>query len=204
MNFSELLDGYSYPWLTMALAGALAVALALIVHAFLHTALRRVTAFSVMASALVEYTAAPARAVLPLLALQVVIGSAPDAPAIPGSRQECAGAATGRCAHVARRSDSGRGCRGHHSIAPRHRRRQSSGPTHPDADSRARANRDVFRHPHPCRVGADGVPRDAPDRHEPARVGGRGRAGRGYRGAPGARQPHRRPANRAQSADPAR
>ncbi len=78
MNFSELLDGYSYPWLTMVLAGGLAVALALIVHAFAHAALRRVTAFSVMASALVEYTAAPARAVLPLLALQVVIGAAPD------------------------------------------------------------------------------------------------------------------------------
>lgn len=78
MQFTDLLDGYTYPWLTMALAGAVGVALALVAHALVFTALRRLTKFSVIASALVEYTAAPAHAVLPLLALQIVIGGAPD------------------------------------------------------------------------------------------------------------------------------
>ena len=78
MTPSDLLDGYSYPWLTVALAGALAVALALLAHALAFAALRRLTKFSVTASTLVEYTSAPARAVLPLFALHVVIGGAPE------------------------------------------------------------------------------------------------------------------------------
>ena len=33
MQFSDLLDGYSYPWLTIALFGTLAVVIALLIHA---------------------------------------------------------------------------------------------------------------------------------------------------------------------------
>lgn len=78
MTVSDVLDGYTYPWLTMALAGALAVAVALVVHSLAFAALRRLTKFSVTASTLVEYAGAPARTVLPLFALQVVLGGAPE------------------------------------------------------------------------------------------------------------------------------
>ena len=78
MQFSDLLDGYSYPWLTIALLGTLAVVIALVLHAVLFAVLRRLTRFSTVASTLVEFTSRPARVVLPLLGLQFVLASAPE------------------------------------------------------------------------------------------------------------------------------
>ena len=78
MQFSDLLDGYSYPWLTIALFGTLAVVIALLVHAVLFAVLRRITRFSTVASTLVEFTARPARLVLALLGLQFVLAGAPE------------------------------------------------------------------------------------------------------------------------------
>lgn len=77
MQLYDLLDGYTYPWLTVLIGGSAAATVALLAHAALFAALRRLTKFSVFASAVVEFAAAPARAVLPLLALQLVIAEAP-------------------------------------------------------------------------------------------------------------------------------
>ena len=77
MNLDDLLD-YTYPWLTMSLIAAAAATLALFAQYVLFGALRRLTRFSVIASTIVEYTAAPARFVIPLLALQFVIAAAPE------------------------------------------------------------------------------------------------------------------------------
>jgi small-conductance mechanosensitive channel len=77
MTLFDWIDGYSYPWLAVTLFCVIACAVALIAHAVGFALLRRITRFSVFASALTEYAAAPARLVLPLLALQVVIGNAP-------------------------------------------------------------------------------------------------------------------------------
>jgi small-conductance mechanosensitive channel len=73
----EFVYDYTYPWLAVGIVGTAAVALALIAHSVLFAALRRLSRFSVIASTVVEYTAAPSRLVLPLLALQFVIASAP-------------------------------------------------------------------------------------------------------------------------------
>jgi len=77
MNFHDLLDGYTYPWLTVAAGGIVAAMVALLAHAAIFALLRRLVKFSVFASAVVEFSAAPARAALPLLALQLVIAEAP-------------------------------------------------------------------------------------------------------------------------------
>jgi len=77
MQLTDLLDGY-YPWVTLALAGALAVVIALIAHKILFAVLQRVTRFSVVASTIVEFTKRPARLVLPLLGLQFVMAGAPE------------------------------------------------------------------------------------------------------------------------------
>src|SRR5688500_4897913 len=73
----DVLFNYTYPWLTMSLAGAAAAVLALVGHGILFAALRRLTRFSVIASTIVEFTAAPSRLVLPLLTLQFVMAAAP-------------------------------------------------------------------------------------------------------------------------------
>jgi small-conductance mechanosensitive channel len=73
----EFLYDYTYPWLTVGLIGAAAIALALIGHSILFAVLRRLSRVSVIASTVVEYTAAPSRVILPLLALQFVIAAAP-------------------------------------------------------------------------------------------------------------------------------
>ena len=77
MNLENLFD-YTYPWVTISAAGAIAVVLALGAHFVLLAVLRRATRFSVIASTIVEYTAAPLRIVLPLLSLQFVIAAAPN------------------------------------------------------------------------------------------------------------------------------
>lgn len=78
MELGELLDGYTYPWLSIAIFGTVAVLIALLVHSILFAALRRLTRFSVIASTVVEYATSPSRMVLPLLALQFVMAAAPD------------------------------------------------------------------------------------------------------------------------------
>ena len=78
MQLADLLDRYSHPWLVVLFAGAAAVAVALVVHLIAFAVLRRLTKFSVMANTMVEFTAAPAAMVLPLLALQFVMTAAPD------------------------------------------------------------------------------------------------------------------------------
>lgn len=77
MQLADLLDENRYPWMTTMLSAAGAIAVALIAYTLLFAALRRLARFSVMAGAIVEETAAPARAVLPLLALQFVMDAAP-------------------------------------------------------------------------------------------------------------------------------
>lgn len=88
MELSDLFDGHSYPGLTIALAGAVGVAVALIAHALVFAMLRRVTKLRTIASTLVEYTAVPARAALPLIALHVVMAGAPDELRFVGSGRE--------------------------------------------------------------------------------------------------------------------
>lgn len=76
MDLETLFD-YSYPWLTMALVGSGAVILALVAHGLIFAVLRRVSRSSTIASTIVEFTAAPSRLVVPLLALQFVMAAAP-------------------------------------------------------------------------------------------------------------------------------
>ncbi len=76
-QLSDLLDSYNHPWLVLSLASAAAISVALLVHAVLFKALRRLTQFSVIASTVVEFTRGPARFVLPLLAMQFVMAAAP-------------------------------------------------------------------------------------------------------------------------------
>ena len=78
MRLDELLDGYTYPWLTVALASAAAAAVALLLHAVLFAALRRVAKFSVIATAIVRFSAAPARVLMPLLSLEFVLAATPQ------------------------------------------------------------------------------------------------------------------------------
>jgi small-conductance mechanosensitive channel len=61
----------------MALSGAVAAAVALILYLVVFAALRRLTRFSVIARTIVDFTAQPARLVFPLLALQFVMTAAP-------------------------------------------------------------------------------------------------------------------------------
>ena len=77
MRLDELLDGYTYPWLTLSLAGAAAAALTLLLHALLFAALRRVAKFSVIATTIVQFAAAPARLLMPLLSLEFVLVAMP-------------------------------------------------------------------------------------------------------------------------------
>jgi small-conductance mechanosensitive channel len=78
MSLDELLNGYSYPWLTISIAATAAVLVALLAQVLLWTALRRLTRFSTVAHAVAELTAMPGRLVLPLFALQFVIAAAPE------------------------------------------------------------------------------------------------------------------------------
>lgn len=77
MQLADLWNGNAYPWLTTALTGVIAVAVALVAYTILFVVLRRIARASVMASTVVEYTAHPARLVLPVLALQFVLAAAP-------------------------------------------------------------------------------------------------------------------------------
>ncbi|HYH43628.1 MAG TPA: mechanosensitive ion channel family protein [Burkholderiales bacterium] len=77
MSLDDLLDGYTYPWLVVLAGSIVATLVALIAHGLLFALLRRLSRLSVFASTIVEFSAAPARAVLPLLALQLVIAEAP-------------------------------------------------------------------------------------------------------------------------------
>jgi len=77
MTSLDFLYDYTYPWLTISLIGAAALALALIGHGVLFAVLRSLGRVSVVFGAIIEYTAAPSRFVLPLLAMQFVIAAAP-------------------------------------------------------------------------------------------------------------------------------
>jgi small-conductance mechanosensitive channel len=80
MQWTDWFNDY-YAWLIVVLAGAVAVAIALVAHAMLGALLRRLTRPSVMARTIVEHATRPARAVLPLFALQFVMaGAPPDLP----------------------------------------------------------------------------------------------------------------------------
>lgn len=77
MTSLDFLYDYTYPWLTVSLIGTAAIALALVGHGVLFAVLRRLGRVSVIFGAIIEYTAAPSRFVLPLLAMQFVIAAAP-------------------------------------------------------------------------------------------------------------------------------
>jgi small-conductance mechanosensitive channel len=76
MEFQDLFD-YTYPWLTVAVVGAIAVVATIAVQHVAFAVLKRITRFSVLASTLVEFTAAPARVAAPLLGLEIVLSGTP-------------------------------------------------------------------------------------------------------------------------------
>jgi small-conductance mechanosensitive channel len=78
MSLDELLNGYSYPWLTVSIAATAAVLVALLGQFLLWTVLRRLTRFSTIAHTVAEFTAMPARVALPLFALQFVMAATPE------------------------------------------------------------------------------------------------------------------------------
>ena len=78
MSFFDAFDIESYPWLALTLAGIVAAVLALVAHSVLFAVFRRVSRFSTIATALVEYTAPPARVAFPLVALHFVFSAAPE------------------------------------------------------------------------------------------------------------------------------
>lgn len=67
-----------HPWTAAALAGAVGVALALVLHRLGGAVLRRATRQSVLLAAMVKACERPASAVLPLLALQAVWQASPN------------------------------------------------------------------------------------------------------------------------------
>ena len=71
-----LIEGQAYPWLTFALVIASAVAIALLVYAVVYAILRRLARANSVASVVVDYTAHPAKLVLPLLALKLALPAA--------------------------------------------------------------------------------------------------------------------------------
>lgn len=77
MQLQDLFD-YTYPWLTVALLAAVAAVIAVAAQHIAWAVLRRITRFSVIASTLVEFTAAPARLAAPLLALAFVMAATPE------------------------------------------------------------------------------------------------------------------------------
>ena len=79
MQLTYLLkDAQAYPWLTFALVTVGVVVLALIAYVVIYAMLRRVTRANAVASVVVDYTACPAKLVLPLLALKVALPAALD------------------------------------------------------------------------------------------------------------------------------
>jgi small-conductance mechanosensitive channel len=74
---SDYLQLADHPWLGTALAGMAAVLAALVVHALVLAAVRRLFSFSVLASTVVTRLAHPTRYLLPLLSLQFVWEAAP-------------------------------------------------------------------------------------------------------------------------------
>ena len=79
MQLAYLLrDIQAYPWLTFALVTIGAVVLALIAYAVIYAMLRRLTRSNTVSSLVVDYTACPARLVLPLLAVKLALPAALD------------------------------------------------------------------------------------------------------------------------------
>jgi small-conductance mechanosensitive channel len=78
MQLSDVFVDGAHPWLVIAVAGIAAIIVALVAHALVFAALRRVTRFSVIATTVTEFAREPARMVLPLVAFQFVMASAPD------------------------------------------------------------------------------------------------------------------------------
>jgi hypothetical protein len=69
-------DIQSYPWLTFALVTIGVVVVTLIAYVVIYAILRRVTRTSDVAGVVVDYTAHPAKLVLPLLALKLALPAA--------------------------------------------------------------------------------------------------------------------------------
>ena len=77
MQLTYLLrDIQSYPWLTFALVTIGVVVVTLIAYVVIYAILRRVTRTSDVAGVVVDYTAHPAKLVLPLLALKLALPAA--------------------------------------------------------------------------------------------------------------------------------
>jgi len=77
MHPANFVDIEAYPWLVVVCAAVLAAIGALILHAIGFAVLRRVTRFSVVLNTIVANIARPARLVLPLIAVQIVLEGAP-------------------------------------------------------------------------------------------------------------------------------
>jgi len=73
----DVVTNHDNSWAVVVLAAIIAIVIALVAHAIIFAALRRLGRYSAVAGALAEYTQEPARTVLPLIALQMVIGVTP-------------------------------------------------------------------------------------------------------------------------------
>ena len=79
MQLAYLLkDVQAYPWLTFALVTIGVAVLALIAYAVIYAMLRRLTRSNTVSSVVVDYTACPAKFVLPLLAVKLALPAALD------------------------------------------------------------------------------------------------------------------------------
>ena len=77
MDFFDTLGAYGREWAATALLAAIAVIASLVALAIGKAVLRRLARFSVMLKVMLERTSAPAHLVVPLAALQVLLGAAP-------------------------------------------------------------------------------------------------------------------------------
>jgi hypothetical protein len=85
MELTKLLAGFDDAWLAVAFAAIAAIALGLLVHIVVFGILRRIGRFSVLLGMLAKDLDRPARAVLPLLALQFVWTALPDTMHLPSA-----------------------------------------------------------------------------------------------------------------------
>jgi small-conductance mechanosensitive channel len=83
MDLTKLLAGFDNAWLAVAFAAVAAIALGVLVHIVAFGVLRRIGRFNVLLGTLAKDLGRPARAALPLLALQFVWTALPDGMRLP-------------------------------------------------------------------------------------------------------------------------
>ncbi len=76
MHLAAYLDFSHHPWVTLAVAAAVAATAGIVLHAVIFPVARRLLGFSAAAVTMIEAVAGPTRAVFPLLGLQFVFEAA--------------------------------------------------------------------------------------------------------------------------------